>query len=164
MLTPYEPPVAIHPTVGVVVPDGLVDPTIAVLDLGLAVDVAGGVVGPGQVDLVGSDVQHRHADRPELRVETLPQGSVSPGALPGAHVGHEQGHQGLEIALVQGDGVAGDQLPDVGLGHQAFQVGHSCGGGHVAGPFRRLSAQPPGVVPSMRTRREANLQWPSTGR
>ncbi len=92
------------------------------------------------------------------------EGGVSPAALPGAHVGHEQGHQGLEVASVQGDGVAGDQLSDVGLGHQAFQVGHSCGGGHVAGPFRRLSAQPPGVVPSMRTRRDANLQWPSTGR
>ena len=112
---------------------------------------------------MGSDVQHRHADRPELRVETLPQGGVSPDALSDVHIGHEQGNQGIQVASVQGNGIAGDQLADVSLGDQAVQVGHFRGGGHVVGPFRRLSAQPPGVVPSVRTRREANRHWSSTG-
>src|SRR5581483_10461956 len=41
---PYEVPPILPALVGVAVDDGLMDPPVAVLDLGLAVDLAGGVV------------------------------------------------------------------------------------------------------------------------
>jgi len=60
----HEEPGAVDASVGVVIADGLVDPPVAVLNLGLAVHVAAGVVGPLQVDLVGAHVEDGHPDGP----------------------------------------------------------------------------------------------------
>ena len=64
--------------------------------------------------------------------------------------------EAVEVAAVQTDRVAGDQLSDVGFRLEPFdRAAH-------ASPPSRLSAQPPGVRPSVRTRREAKRQVPST--
>ena len=138
------------------------NPPVAVLDLGLAVHVAGSVVGPPQVDLVGAHVENGHPDGPELPIEGLPEGVVSADVASHADVGNEQGNQRVEVSAVGGHRVAGHQLTDLGLGDQAIQGRYP--GRHVPPPLTRWSAHPPGVRPSVLTRREANCHASSTSR
>ena len=88
--------------------------------------------------------------------EGLAEGVAADDTASDADVGNEQVDEAVEVAAVQTDRVAGDQLSDVGFRLEPFdRAAH-------APPPSRLSAQPPGVRPSVRTRREANRQVPST--
>ena len=158
----HEEPDAVDASVGVVIADGLVNPPVAVLDLGLAVHVAGGVVGPLQVDLVGAHVEDGYPDGPKLPIEGLPEGVTAADVASYPDVGNEQGNQHVEVSAVGGHRVAGHQLADLGLGDQAVHGRDP--GRHVPPPPTRRSAHPPGVRPSVLTRREANCHASSTSR
>ena len=154
-----EQPVPLDAAVRVVVADGLVDPAVAVLDLGLAVHVTRGHVVVAQVDLVGARVENGDADRGELGGERPTERLAARGVATDPRVGHEEVDEAIEVALVEADRIAGNQLPDVGLGEEAVEWIEA----HESLP-KRWSAQPPGVRPSTRTRLDPKRQAPSTRR
>ena len=81
------------------------------------------------------------------------------GVATDPHVGHEEVDEAIEVALVEADRIAGDQLSNVGLGEEAVEWIEA----HESLP-KRWAAQPPGVRPSTRTRRDPKRQVPSTRR
>ena len=121
MDTAREEPDAVDASVGIVIADGLVNPPVAVLDFGLAVHVAGRVVGPLQVDLVGAHVEDGYPDGPKLPIEGLPEGVATADVASHPDVGNEQDNQRVEVSSVGGHRVAGHQLADLGLCDQAVQ-------------------------------------------
>ena len=53
-----EEPLAVAPLIGVAIQNELVDPTIAILDLPMAIHLASGMSGIDNVDRVRTYVQH----------------------------------------------------------------------------------------------------------
>ena len=119
-----EVPAAVAALVGVVVADGLMDPPVAIGDLGLAVHVAGGMVVVDEVDLVGADIQDRWPDGSQRFLEVGPQ-SVAPVAVAAhASVVDEQLNEGIQVSPVDRHRVSGGELPDFLIGQQSGDVVH----------------------------------------
>tara|TARA_B110000438_G_scaffold239866_1_gene238303 strand:+ start:671 stop:916 length:246 start_codon:yes stop_codon:yes gene_type:complete len=76
-MAPNEKPTAINSAIPIVIPDGLVNPPIVILDFGPAVDVTGGLVWAVQVDLMGTHVENGYAYGTELVGKVLPKGRLA---------------------------------------------------------------------------------------
>ncbi len=98
------------------------DPASTVLDLTVAVDRTGRVVGVEKVDRVGTDVQDRHTDGSQRLIERCTQGIRSDGVASDLHIVDEQGDQGIKVPGIDGHGVVRRQLTDLFVGEKSLEV------------------------------------------
>lgn len=119
-----EVPMVLLTLVAVEVDDGLVNPTLFDLNLGLAVDDALGMGRVHECDDMIAHKENRNADRAQLALEVGAQG-ISPKAI-SAHLDilYEELHQGVEVPGVGRQCVARCELADLFVGKQSFGIVH----------------------------------------
>lgn len=118
----------IAPLVAIAVLDGLMDPALAILDLGPAVHHATGVVGALEIDDVVSDEEDRDANFAQLPVEALPQSISTRVCATQLNVFDEECDEPVEIARVQRQRLARCQLADLLIGDETLDIRHLQGG------------------------------------
>ena len=113
MGTADEVPDLVVAPIGVAVQDRLAQQLPVTVDLPRAVDLARGMLGIDQVDHVGPDEQDRQAKWLKALAERLGEGR-SPGAeTTDADIVDEQPYEALEVAGIDAEGIASDELADL---------------------------------------------------
>ena len=118
MTSADETPPAVAPLVGVVVLDRLHHPLPAHLDLSPARDDPGCVVVVLHIDDVVADEEDRDTEIPQLLRETCPQCLAAHAVAADLHVVDEEADERVQIAGVEGDGIAARQLTDLLVCHE----------------------------------------------
>jgi hypothetical protein len=107
-----EEPVPVELPVFVEVADRHDDPAVVDFVLGPAVHRSGGMLGVYEVDAMAADLVDGSTELPD-RGFGVPAERVVPEPIStDLHVGHEQRDPGVEVAAVDGHGVADRQLAD----------------------------------------------------